>query len=848
MRKKLLLLLLLLFALLIYQLVIVNSQRGVGVIITIRDTTPPLINITKLAPTPVGSVTLTGTFSDETALANITIEFNSSYKRKATINPFLKTWSVSANLSEGWNKFYVLAYDTSRNFANVTSSSQGASVLVDTTKPTISLTNPQNKSSVANNSQLSFKISDLSLANAFYTLNSGATTSFNSVYELKAGASGWVNGINYIIVNATDFATNAERKNFTFIYSNNYEVVLNNSIATAQDVINNTNGSLSNLQNSAALQSLVNNFAAAIPVTEYNKTLQTFNVVANLSNALGSIQLLLQGMKDANSSGQNNGTKTSTINAKLEEISNIKNTTTLSIDVNSYDPNVTVVVEQTTKTNVTNQIFATVAGLSEADRESFRNASEALQNKTTITNKVQTLTQTFLNGRTENITLFEKNVSLSESQTGVFYVNEIIDKNITGENNLDANADITNQVSNTMTVVVADPTVSWSFSDATGAVIGYSVNANVPSDKVSQSQTVLTTVPTAGTGTAGTGTAGTTNAGAGSGGGGIPEGEAGLETPVVMDFSIDKTSIKVTLKQGETKKETLTIKNLGTAIFDVKTAFEGVGNFQLSPETGELTTALSPNEEKTIEFEFKALENEKPGIYPGKITFKSPTTSKEIAIVIEIDSAKPLFDVDVEVLPDSKTIFPGQELSLEVNLFNIRGFGRVDVEVEYSIKDLKGNAAVTEHETLAVETQAKFTRSLLVPSDLAPGSYVAFAQVTYADSIGVSSDLFEVNAKTLKLYAIKLSNYKTLLLIGIIVSIVIASIFSAYKFVYSKRKLPTTKVEEQNQLRTEGKMQKLKKELEALDAAYKSGFISEESHGKGKIRIEEKIKYLKNIK
>ena len=231
--KHFLLFLLLIIMNLLFIIIFAHSQRsGVGIFINVfgADTAPPSINITKLAPTSTGNVTLAGTYSDESALANMTIEFNSSYKVRASFNAVPKTWSAAANLSEGWNKFYVLVYDALGNFANVTSSSQGASVLLDTTKPAINLTSPQNESSVANSSVITFKISDLSLADVFYTINSGATASFNSVYELRAGTSDWVNGANHIIVNATDLANNVERKNFAFTFTNNYAVVLNNSI------------------------------------------------------------------------------------------------------------------------------------------------------------------------------------------------------------------------------------------------------------------------------------------------------------------------------------------------------------------------------------------------------------------------------------------------------------------------------------------------------------------------------------------------------------------------------------------------------------------------------------------
>lgn len=341
----------------------------------------------------------------------------------------------------------------------------------------------------------------------------------------------------------------------------------------------------------------------------------------------------------------------------------------------------------------------------------------------------------------------------------------------------------------------------------------------------------------------GGGGGGSSGGGGGTSGGGGGGGPSPI--PIITDFSTDKTALKVVLKQGQTKTETLSIKNTGTTIFDIKTDFSDVSKFKVSPTEHEITTTLQPNEEKTIELIFKALENEKPDIYPAKIKLKSPSVEKEIAAVVEVDSAEPLFDVDIDVLPQSKKVFAGQEVLTEVNLFNVRGFGRVDVSVEYSIKDLTGNVLTTEHETLAVETQAKFTRSLLVPSDLLPGTYVVVVKVIYGDSTGVSSDLFEVQAKTIRLTFTQLKDYRLIILISGIVMLAIVLIFSGYKFVYIKKKAPKTKEEAVKVLREEEKAQKLRKELEALESAYKSGFISEESYQKDKKRIEDKLNRLK---
>ena len=112
------------------------------------------------------------------------------------------------------------------------------------------------------------------------------------------------------------------------------------------------------------------------------------------------------------------------------------------------------------------------------------------------------------------------------------------------------------------------------------------------------------------------------------------------------------------------------------------------------------------------------------------------------------DNTKQLFDVNVQVLPDYKSIAQGDELLIQIILFNLRGYGGANVSVKYSIKNSIGNLIATEEETVFVETQAKFARKLLIPSDLRPGNYITFVEVkTPEGMIGTSSDSFEVKTK-----------------------------------------------------------------------------------------------------
>ena len=201
------------------------------------------------------------------------------------------------------------------------------------------------------------------------------------------------------------------------------------------------------------------------------------------------------------------------------------------------------------------------------------------------------------------------------------------------------------------------------------------------------------------------------------------------------------------------------------------------------------------------------------------------------------DSTKQLFDVNVNVLPEYKKIFQGDEILLQITLLNLRGFGSGNINVKYFIKDPKGNLIAAEEEKIFVETQAKFIRKLIIPTEIQPGPYIAFVEASTNVVVGSGSDTFEVIAKYEVPYFQQLKFY----IIGFaaLVALAIFFIFANYGILKLKKKKAITELKEKIPLEKVGK---LEKELKALEEARKSGFISIESYLKEKTRIEEKLR------
>ena len=208
------------------------------------------------------------------------------------------------------------------------------------------------------------------------------------------------------------------------------------------------------------------------------------------------------------------------------------------------------------------------------------------------------------------------------------------------------------------------------------------------------------------------------------------------------------------------------------------------------------------------------------------------------------DSSKQLFDIDVNVLPEYKSIFKGEKVLIENNLFNLRGFGSGNVTVKYFIKDSKGNLIATEEEMVHVETRAKFVRELLIPYEIRPGVYAAFVEVSAKGAVlGSGSDTFEVKAESESPYYQQPRFYAISAVIAIVLAIIIILVLHNYGILKKKRGIAELKEKAPFE-----KISKLEKELKALEEARKDKLISEESFKREKSRIKAELIKLKTAK
>ncbi len=328
----------------------------------------------------------------------------------------------------------------------------------------------------------------------------------------------------------------------------------------------------------------------------------------------------------------------------------------------------------------------------------------------------------------------------------------------------------------------------------------------------------------------------------GGGGGGAPSVKA--EKPA-YDFEVDQALIKVKSKVGETFKKSLTIINPNEVSLKFKVSTNMGEMIFISEEEFEIPA----KSKKTISLTLVATEDITPDVYTGKVFIKTQYSKKELPVIYEVATKKALFDVSLNIPARYKSLEAGDDIFFQITLFNLGEVGKVDVLMEYEVKDFNGKVITSLTETVAVETQASFSKTIKLPYDIGAGDYIILARAKYGLTVATASDLFSIGKKEERFM-----QYTILIGILIIILILILIVYELGKIrrrmklkgviesqkknvVVVRRKIYTKKIGT-NEIVIE--LRKLNYQKGLLKEAYEKGYVKKESYESG-------IKELNNL-
>jgi len=341
----------------------------------------------------------------------------------------------------------------------------------------------------------------------------------------------------------------------------------------------------------------------------------------------------------------------------------------------------------------------------------------------------------------------------------------------------------------------------------------------------------------------GSGSSGGSSGGSGGSGGGA----TGKAIGSIKVLAIDQKLFNVQVKKGDQFKQTIRIKN--TANYPIEVNLEEQDNLEDIIGFGESRFKINPLEEKGIEILINTGSGILPGIYIGEIYAHYNDITEKIQAVIEVESVKTLFDVALDIPLDYKKILPGKEFRIQATIFDISGLSS-DVNIEFFIRNSKGNNIIRESQVVRVQNQATFTKTFLIPEDTPLGEYIVGAVVKYKDSVGTATKRFDViNEKGLIEVGIPNIFYY---IIGGGIVIVLLTLIGIYllqqKRLKNIEKVQAIRLKEigKKVVQTPEEKDSINKELETelilLEKSYKSEYLTKEAYLRSKSKIEKLMK------
>ncbi len=204
-----------------------------------------------------------------------------------------------------------------------------------------------------------------------------------------------------------------------------------------------------------------------------------------------------------------------------------------------------------------------------------------------------------------------------------------------------------------------------------------------------------------------------------------------------INIKVAPAKININIIVNTAVDQTISVENLGTNSINVSVSQKDIENMVILDVA---YLELAGKETKTFNARFVAPGT--PGIYTGKII----VDGKEIPVVLNVRTTILLFDSNIVVLNKDYQVPRGDKLKTQVTLIPLGEKERLDVKLNYVIKDYKNKIYLTKSETLLVEDKVEFKRDF--DTGMLPlGKYIIGLELIYSNGIAPSSAHFEVVEK-----------------------------------------------------------------------------------------------------
>ncbi|MEK6833061.1 MAG: myxococcus cysteine-rich repeat containing protein [Nanoarchaeota archaeon] len=257
-----------------------------------------------------------------------------------------------------------------------------------------------------------------------------------------------------------------------------------------------------------------------------------------------------------------------------------------------------------------------------------------------------------------------------------------------------------------------------------------------------------------------------------------PPGGGGGITPGNVSIVIKPREINLNLAVNTNKEQKINITNNGATKVNLSISQQNLTNMIILPQK---YVEVSPGETVELNFIFVALS--KTGIFTGKIMIGG----RAVYVSLNVKTKLLLFDSNIIVLNEDYLVPQGDNLKTSVTLIPLGDKERIDVTLNYVIKDYEGRVYLTRSETVLVENQVNFKRNFDT-GFLPLGKYIVGLELIYPNGVAPSSAHFEVTVGRQNTFFGKIVFFLVNLILIILILIIILIILRILKQMRENKK------------------------------------------------------------
>ncbi len=255
-----------------------------------------------------------------------------------------------------------------------------------------------------------------------------------------------------------------------------------------------------------------------------------------------------------------------------------------------------------------------------------------------------------------------------------------------------------------------------------------------------------------------------------------------------LGIRLASQNIYLELYAGESTVTSAHVKNTLNADSTVTITMRGdVSRFVSFTQS---SLQLKPQEEGTFAVAVSIPIETAPAVYFGEIQLQNERGN--VSVPMNIRVLEPQEKVlDLKIHPLAETVAPGQNLQVEVNMYNLGDVKRIDVQLKLQMLDQTAERAIQEYEeAISLENQLTATKTLQIPLDTADGKYIVRAQAYYPDKFGKTREAVNIAYVLVNkpLYALTIFGIPITIIAAIAIALLLAGAYLYYTKIETERK------------------------------------------------------------